>query len=235
MKSTTNNAMKRIEILPLVLMVLVLTITSATLTLGESLPQKLLYLSVEKPYYELGEKMTLIITAEPLTDYELSVLSSENLYKYSGEIKNNIDFYPKEEGLHRVELVNKLTKAVVDSLEFYAGKPVAGDNNGEIINGTNETSGVNETSNETQLTNQTNQTNQGNQSNATEIINPGLTRLILTDKQVYAIGETVIATVSIPLDEQQNYKLYYEYEGFDQRYMGDFTYITLVPQGLGTH
>jgi hypothetical protein len=238
MKSTINNAMKRIKILSLVLMVLILTIISATLTLSESLPQKLLYLSVEKPYYELGEKVTLIITTEPLTDYELSVLSSENLYKYSGEIKNNIDFYPKEEGLHRVELVNKLTKAVVDSLEFYVGKPAAENNNGEIINGTNETNGVNGTNNETQLTNQTSQTsqtNQGNQSNATEITNSGLTRLILTDKQIYAIGETVIATVSMPLNEQQNYKLYYEYEGFTQRYMGDFTYITFVPQGLGTH
>ncbi|MBW2991524.1 hypothetical protein KY348_07540, partial [Candidatus Woesearchaeota archaeon] len=56
---------------------------------------------------------------------------------------------------------------------------------------------------------------------------------IQTDQAQYTIGETVYVQVSVP--DIQDYKLYYEYQGFEQRYMGDYTSFSFVPRGIGTH
>jgi hypothetical protein len=56
---------------------------------------------------------------------------------------------------------------------------------------------------------------------------------IQTDKLQYTIGETVYVTVIDANINQQN--LYYEYEGFSQRYMGDYTSFSFAPVGIGTH
>jgi len=57
--------------------------------------------------------------------------------------------------------------------------------------------------------------------------------LIQTDKAEYTIGEAVSVTVTDANTNQQN--LYYEYEGFTQRYMGDYTSFSFAPVGIGTH
>ena len=206
----------------LLLALIVLILLSTTLTLSETTQQKLLYLSVEKPYYELGEKVTLIIAADNPQDYGMNVYSNQNFYKYGGELKNNIDFYPKEEGPYRVELTSKATQEIVDAIEFFVGKPAQENNSQGPNQVTNITNGTNVTGNETNISPGSNQTQ--------EII-----RKIFTDKETYIIGEPVIASVSLSLAEQQDYKLYYEYEGFVQRYMGDFREIKFVPRGIGTH
>jgi len=116
MKPDSNNKIKRSMVL---LVVLVLVLTGLTLALSQNqTPPKLLYLSIEKSAYEIGEKVTLIITADPLDAYELSINSENNLYKYSGELQNNIDFYPKEPGEHTVELISKASQEIADSLSF---------------------------------------------------------------------------------------------------------------------
>jgi hypothetical protein len=179
----------------MLLALLVLILMSTTLTLSETPQQKLLYLSVEKPYFDVGEKVTLIITADNLNDYDMSIYSSQNFYKYGGELKNNIDFYPKEEGPYRVELTSKTSQVIVDAIEFYVGKP-AGENNSQeqnqeanIINGTNNQTG-NETNNETNTLPELNQTKE-------------TIKRILTDKESYLIGEPVIASASLSLESNK--------------------------------
>jgi len=56
---------------------------------------------------------------------------------------------------------------------------------------------------------------------------------IQTDKVQYIIGETVSVTVTEANTNSQN--LYYEYEGFTQRYMGDYSSFSFAPVGIGTH
>ncbi|HJX05963.1 MAG TPA: Ig-like domain-containing protein, partial [Candidatus Nanoarchaeia archaeon] len=200
----------------LLLSLIVLILASTTFTLSETPQQKLLYLSVEKPYYEVGEKIILIITAEPINDYELSISSPNSLYKYSGELKSLIEFYPKEPGLHAIEFTSKQTMIVVDSLQFMVGALA-------------ETSSLDNLNQESSI-------NPGSsinpESSNSEITQPSNT-FISTNKQNYAIGEQVTASVVIP--NQENYKLYYEYNGFVQRYMGDFAEIKFMPRGIGTH
>jgi|GEM_PF-963978 len=220
-----NKSNGKKKIIGILLLALVIVLTSITLTLSETQPAKLLYLSIEKPYYEIGEKIIVIITAENLNNYELSVSSPKNLYKFQGEMKNNIDFYPKEEGTHVVELTDKLTNKLIDSLEFIVGTskkeaPIPGPQ--PEVNQTNMT-----------LENETNETENSNTSNTTNV--GSSSGLILTDKYSYNLGELVTASVNLASAEQGNYKLYYEYEGFIQKYMGDFNEIKFVPQGIGMH
>ena len=191
MKPNKKNKIKKIKRAGTLIVVLLLTLISLTLTLSENEnTQKLLYLSVEKPYYNIGEKITLIITAKNLNDYELTINSKNSFYKYSGELSNNIEFYPKEYGLHIVELTNKLNQSIADSLQFITINPAE----------------------------------------------KNKTRFISTNKREYTLGETVMAVVNIPKHEKlDKYKLYYEYNGFTQRYMGDLTEIRFVPKGVGTH
>jgi len=216
----------------LLLAALILILASTTLALSAGQQQNLLSLSVEAPIYEIGKPIVLIINAASLEDYELSVSSSQTLYKYSGEMKNYIEFYPSEKGLHKAELMSKATAQVVDSLEFLVGEPE------EIINLANET---NETTNEAAPTNYTNQTepqnttNPGTNTTSPNITNPNMPGRIFTDKTTYLIGQPVLATVNLLPAEQQNYRLYYEYEGFNQRYMGELSLISFVPRGIGTH
>jgi hypothetical protein len=229
MKPETQNKgygkYKKVMRIGLLLAALVLMLANAALTHSEGQPQKLLYISVEKPYYEVGEKITLIITTANLNNYDISIYSNQKVYKYGSELKNNIDFHPPEEGLYIVELTNKTSQAIVDAAKFFVGKPAGGnDTNNEASNETNATKEVNKEINETSQANQTNET--------TNKISTGR---IFTNKEVYIIGELVIASVNLSLAEQQNYKLYYEYEGFNQRYMGDFKDIKFVPRGIGTH
>lgn len=187
--------------------VLVLVLTGLAQTLSQSQPetqtptQKLLYLSVEKPWYELGEKVTLIITTGKLENYELSISSEENFYKFSGELSNNIDFYPKEEGLHTVELTEKTSNNLADSLEFIVGTDTA------------------QTSSEKPLEKISNE-------------------IISTDKIEYYPGEPVTIIIRLVEQSSNNFNLYYEYQGFSQKYMGNLsnnTQIVLIPRGLGTH
>lgn len=56
---------------------------------------------------------------------------------------------------------------------------------------------------------------------------------IQTDKAQYQIGETVHVVVNVP--DITSYRLYYEYEGFVQRYMGDYRSFSFMPLGIGTH
>jgi len=58
---------------------------------------------------------------------------------------------------------------------------------------------------------------------------------IQTDKAQYEIGETVSVSVTVHAQDISNYRLYYEYQGFVQRYMGNFTQFSFVPRGIGTH
>ncbi|MBW2991486.1 hypothetical protein KY348_07340, partial [Candidatus Woesearchaeota archaeon] len=200
-KKITNTIKKTV----IILLVLVLVLTGLTLTLSQSsTPPKFLYLSVEKPYYEIGEKVTLIITADNLADYELSITSEHNLYKYSGELPGSIDFYPKEEGKHIAELANKTSHSVADSLEFIVGTHEVSSENIEVQNQSNNTANN--------------------------------TAFITTDKQEYVLGETVSAIIKLPEPATDNFNLYYEYQGFEQRFMGDLSAeIRFVPQGIGTH
>jgi len=56
---------------------------------------------------------------------------------------------------------------------------------------------------------------------------------IQTDKQEYQPGESVEVRITVP--DINDYKLYYDYKGFEQRYMGDYTLFSFIPQGTGTH
>jgi hypothetical protein len=56
---------------------------------------------------------------------------------------------------------------------------------------------------------------------------------IQTDKTQYEIGDIVNVIVSVP--DINNYRLYYEYEGFVQRYMGSYTNFSFAPLGIGIH
>ena len=216
MKPNNTNKMnrrKRNKRTSILLMVLVLVLTSITLTLSESqsVPvEKLLYLSVEKPLYEVGEQVTLIIASDNLSEYELSIISESNYYKYSGELPSSIDFYPKEQGEHLVGLTNKTRQGIADSLSFMVGSP---DQESQTSQSSEE---------ETSEASDANNTNNTNNTN-----------IIITDKQEYQIGETVNAVVNVV--NPDDYKLYYEYRGETQRYMGDFREIAFVPGELGTH
>ena len=56
---------------------------------------------------------------------------------------------------------------------------------------------------------------------------------IQTDKTKYALKEKVFVNVNVP--DINEYKLYYEYQGFTQRYIGDYTNFNFTPRGIGTH
>jgi len=225
MKTTTQTKIRRTGLL---LAVIVLVLASITFTLSEDLSgnqQKLLYLSVEKPYYDLGEKVTFIITAESLKDYSLSIRSESKFYKYSGELISSVDFYPKEKGMHTAELTFVPKNQIQDSLSFVVGKPE--NNEGNESNWSNEN--IENASEETNTTQ-----NASQNASTVEVTDTGTgTKQIITDKSQYLIGETATASVNVP--NQEDYKLYYEYSNFIQRYMGDFVSISFIPRGIGTH
>ncbi|MBN2053006.1 hypothetical protein JW756_05875 [Candidatus Woesearchaeota archaeon] len=219
MNQTTREKIMRTRLLPaLLIIILILTLASATLTLGEDQQQKLLYISVEKPYYNTGEKVTLIITPDNLQDYSLSIKSESNLYKYSGELTSSIDFYPKEKGMHTAELTFIPENIVGDSLSFVVGAPENTQNNDDEIGNETNTS-----------------VEEGAETPGTETGIVTEPNLIITDKSKYAVGETVSAKVNILVSNQENYKLYYEYGDFSQRYMGNYASISFMPRGIGKH
>ena len=193
---------------------LMIFVLSSAPLLGENPPsEKMLYLSVEKPSFNVGEPIMLIITGETFNDYELILSSASTNYKYNGELKNNVAFYPREAGTHRVELINKLTRQPVDSLEFQVGSTIASDS-----------SSASGQENEVQTP-----------STSIPESGPSGSPVIILNKQKYSFGEQVNANISISIAEQKNYRLYYEYEGLSQRYMGDFSAISFVPLGIGNH
>ncbi|MBU1199283.1 MAG: VCBS repeat-containing protein, partial [Nanoarchaeota archaeon] len=191
--SNVRNVKSKVILLIIVLILILILIENLAFTQAES--QQLLLLSVEKPYYEVGEKVTLIITADPLSDYELNINSESRNYKFSGELSSSIDFVPNEQGMHTAELSEKKTQSLADSLEFFVGAPQE----------TPET-----TPSETPSTG-----------------------LISTDKKNYSVGESVQVQVSV--SDTKAYKFYYEYQGMEQRYMGDYSSFSFIPVGIGTH
>jgi len=206
-KYTNNKGRRNMKLKQgLLLIIISLLLLNIMISTGEEQArQKVLFLSVEKPSYAPGEQITLIVTAGGLDQYDLVITSTNNYYKYSGDLKNNIVFYPKEEGLHRVEVFNKLTKGLIDSLEFIVQvqsaqaeqKPETDDNS--------------------------------NKTNVSE----SMSRIIM-GKEKYTIGGTVSATVSL-LPGEEDLRLYYEFEGLSQKYIGDFSSISFAPRGIGTH
>lgn len=213
-----NKAMALISI------IIAIAILNITATVSESQATELMYLSIEKPSYQTGESVMLIITAESLQGYDLSITSQNNLYRYSGELINNIEFYPKEEGMHIVQLVDKATNSVADSLEFIVGSTpaatAAASSSGSIISNA-ESTGNDAESQESNILD----SNGAGQAND----------FVYTDKPVYKIGEVVTVYFKLPETATDSFNLYYEYSGMSQRYIGEFTEIRFVPRGLGKH
>ncbi|MFH0869533.1 MAG: DUF2341 domain-containing protein [archaeon] len=196
---------------------IMLFLLSSAPLLGENPPtEKRLYLSVEKPSFSIGESIMLIITGDSLSDYEMVLSSASTNYKYNGELKNNIAFYPREAGVHRAELISKLTKQPIDSLEFMVGSSAASESQAN-------------TSDQDQTSNPSGTASESGESE------PSGSPVIVLNKQRYLLGEQVNVSIRIALEEQQDYRLYYEYEGLSQRYMGDFSAISFAPLGIGTH
>ncbi len=204
------NPTKRIGTLFL-LLTLILTSITLVLSLDSSTnPEKLMYLSVEKQYYELGEKISLIITAQPLSDYELSISSGNNYYKYSGELKSNVNYYPKEEGVHQIQLTRKQTRENVERIQII------------VIEETSQ-------SREASQAISTIQPPHTEEKGKTKQENCPVT----TNKKKYYIGEEVIVIINVT--SRESYNLYYEYQGLSQKYMGKETAFTFTPKGIGIH
>lgn len=211
---------KQSTLLIATILIILLSITIA-FSQNQASSEKIMWLSLEKQNYYVGEKITIIISSENPDKYDLSINSPLSLYKYSGELTSSIDFYPKEEGLHAINLEDKNTRRIIQSITILVSEA------------------------QTEKKESENQLYDGYEDAIIEASGKKSARdfltakPIFTDKQTYFLGEPVTIRFNLPetitSTATSPFNLYYEYAGMSQKYMGEYAEINFLPRGTGTH
>ncbi|MBW2990763.1 hypothetical protein KY348_03595 [Candidatus Woesearchaeota archaeon] len=203
-----------------ILITIFLALHSMIITGQTSLPP----LSTDKNVYEVEETVEVSVNIEPegYALYELVISAVNNSYTYKGDYNPVMFFYPTEEGIYTIALVEKSTRAIFYSVSF------------EVI--PRERSGIlrieGEFTEEDMLTEPI-LTEPAIVVQPTEPIEA--TASISTDKTEYIQGEPVRVFLNLDGLSEENINLYHSFNGISQRYMGDLKYIVFIPEGIGLH
>jgi len=187
----------------------------------------LLPISVDRSNYRIDDTVNLSINIAiaDYSSYYLTISALNNSYTYKGDFNPVMFFYPTEEGIYTIALVEKSAGAIFYSLSFNvtirAGAIIESQESVEGI-----TSQENESRQEIDLP-----ASEGEEMNNFEPANQ--TVFIATDKKEYVEGENV--QVSVHFSDESQLNLYYVFNGASRRYVGDLRYINFVPEGIGIH
>jgi len=188
-------------------------------------------LSIDKQTYEIDETVIISINMDPnqYYNYYLSIMAQNNSYDYKGDFNPVMFFYPTEEGIYTIALVEKSAGAIFYSLSFKViGNGVVKQLDDVISRepsyGVNTSEGVIAPGGTEEYEPPMNQ-------------EPVQASLISTDKKSYFEGEQVRVYVNIleNLPDYEQVSLYHSFNGVSKKYMGDLHYVSFIPQGVGLH
>ncbi|MBN2052966.1 hypothetical protein JW756_05660 [Candidatus Woesearchaeota archaeon] len=211
-------------------------------------------LKVDKSVYEVEETVTLSINLDPSQYYFYYLLISEknNSYTYKGDFNPAMFFYPTEEGIYTIALVEKSTGAIYYSLSFnvdpkpgahekdypvyIGGTPGIGSGSPYGAGSVGEDKLANESINILNTLNITGQINRSTtfpQEIRIEVIKE---KIISLEKDDFLPGEKLRATLNIEIiKNQEKFRLYHVFNNTRKKYMGDFGFIEFSPEGIGLH
>ena len=190
--------------------------------------------SVDKNNYQIDDTVNLSINIDPANynAYYLVISAFNNSYTYKGDFNPVMFFYPTEEGIYTIALVEKSTGAIFYSLSLNVSA-----NNRTIPPKNFIYQNLSSPGNAYAKPNQgSSLISQGSKQNETiPAMNTAsnLSSLISTDKKTYLVGEAV--SVYLDLSNAGQVSLYHYFNGVSERYMGDLGFIRFIPEGIGTH
>jgi len=204
-------------------MIALFILLNFSLNLGKSL---LPPLSVDKASYQAEETVVLNVSIDQsqYAAYYLMISSANNSYTYQGDFNPLMFFYPTEEGIYTIALVEKSTGAIFYSVSFNVS--AKNESGSRTVMGSGNTSLLqNGSAQEALPASNLNNENTGQSISATTFIS--------TDKKSYFVGENVIVFISIPDSTQRS--LYHSFNGILKKYVGDLHYVSFIPEGIGSH
>jgi len=218
----------RIRFFVLNIFIILIIFLSLNLVISDSalsLPPQPPPLSVDKDIYQVEETVELNINIDPLEYhlYELHIYAHNNSYTYKGDFNPIMFFYPTEEGIYTIALVDFSTRATFYSLDFRVGREEEG---GVGIDVHDPVQSFPEPA------------QQGQEFQVKDVPDNIPNRIISvsTDKDEYTSGENVrIFVEGTDGINGNDINLYHSFNGVSKRYMGDLKYINFIPQGIGSH
>ncbi|HHE36813.1 MAG TPA: hypothetical protein ENL16_03285, partial [Candidatus Woesearchaeota archaeon] len=178
-------------------------------------------LLVDKDVYEVEETIVININLDPgkYAFYELLISASNNSYTYKGDFNPIMFFYPTEEGIYTIALVEKSTRAIYYSLSFKVipkeGREIRRE---DAFKPSGSEEPPKKISEEVPVSKE-------NEEMVVGWVN--------TDKKEYFLGENV--RVFVEVNDESRVQLYHVFNGVSEKYMGDLNYINFRPRGIGTH
>ena len=178
-------------------------------------------LLVDKDVYEVEETVVININLDPskYAFYELLISASNNSYTYKGDFNPIMFFYPTEEGIYTIALVEKSTRAIYYSLSFKVipkeGREIRRE---DAFKPSGSEEPPKKISEEVPVSKE-------NEEMVVGWVN--------TDKKEYFLGENV--RVFVEVNDESRVQLYHVFNGVSEKYMGDLNYINFRPRGIGTH
>lgn len=173
--------------------------------------KRMIFLQGEGDSIELEVPFNIDVDQSVTSNAELTILSLNKLYKYSGDFNDSISLTLKSNGVHKIELINKSNRQVIDWIDIVLDPETTLEQNSTSQEPVQE---MHEDGEEEQV-----ETNR---------------KIIKIDKATYYVGETVLAQVELPAN-LENARLYYESEGNSQRYMGELSLVIITPKKPGIH
>jgi len=217
----------RTKYLALVGIFIILTFLEGALSFGEpGVLSGTPSLSVDKNQYQAEETVALNINIDEADyfHYYLSITVLGNNYTYKGDFNPIMFFYPTEEDIYTIALVEKSTGAIFYSISFNVSAK-----NDTKTRKTTDPGGAVIMQNESFQEPPPAIADLGNEEPVLETHSPSLS----TDKSEYFLGEPVRAFVNFQDDENVNF--YHYFNGSSKKYMGDLKYINFLPEGVGKH
>jgi hypothetical protein len=191
-------------------------------------------ISVDRDNYQIDDTVNLSININPenYSSYYLAISALNNSYTYKGDFNPVMFFYPTEEGIYTIALVEKSTGAIFYSLSFNVNAKNETNATVKVIY-ENILSPKNASAEPVQGGSLISQSPEQNETKP-EISTVSLSSsLISTDKKEYLVGGMV--SVSLDINNSGQISLYHSYNGVSERYMGDLDFIRFIPEGIGTH
>jgi hypothetical protein len=195
-------------------------------------------LLLDKESYIVGDTVIMNITIPEMdyANFSLKIYSRSNNYTYRGEFNQIMFFYPMEEDIYTVALVERSTGASIyqatfsvvrnDSPAIYAGPALievtAKENGSDFVFDQERKYGL------------LNISVVSDASKNGAVQGQDYSSLFFLEKNEYIPGETVkLMFDSIEEVDVSNLRLYYSYAGKSELYMSSLGFIEFLPKGIG--
>ena len=179
-----------------------------------ALDQKNSQFSSEKSVYHVGDIVR--INVSKLLNYDINIISNQNVYKFIGAEDNNIKFNPRYSGNYTVQLVNSTNNTVMDSFNFSViSQDIISTYDHDTAQQQNETNILS--------------SEQKNESPIAEMQQTELATIYIYPQQErYSVGQTLYVDLR---EIHQNYTLYISSQTNTYQYLGDLdTDVSFIPK-----